>query len=147
MTELDNSTLWWIAAGALVGIELLTGSFYLLMLALGMAASAIAAHLGLGSTAQWVVAALVGGGAAIVWHLKRPQASPTRHAGNNRDVNLDIGETVQVDRWETHRSTTVKYRGSAWSAIAAETGTAPSPGTHRIVEVRGSQLVIEKTPS
>jgi membrane protein implicated in regulation of membrane protease activity len=147
MTELANSTLWWIAAGVLVGIELLTGSFYLLMLALGLAASAIAAHLGLSAVAQWVIAALVGGGAAIAWHFKRPHATATLHAGNNRDVNLDVGETVQVDRWEANGSTTVKYRGSSWTALAAHANPAPSPGAHRIVEVRGSQLVIEKVSS
>jgi membrane protein implicated in regulation of membrane protease activity len=147
MTELANSTLWWIAAGTLVAIELLTGSFYLLMLALGMAASAIAAHLGLSPVAQWVIAALVGGGAAIAWHFKRPHATATLHAGNNRDVNLDVGETVHVDRWEANGSTSVKYRGSAWSAIPAQTNSAPSAGVHRIVEVRGSQLVIEKVSS
>jgi membrane protein implicated in regulation of membrane protease activity len=147
MTEMDNSTLWWLAAGTLVAIELLTGSFYLLMLAAGLAAGAIAAHAGLSSTLQWVVAAVVGGGAVIVWHFKRPYATATRHAGNNRDVNLDIGETVQVDRWETNGSAVVKYRGTSWSALAAQPNPAPSTGAHRIVEIRGSQLVVEKIPS
>ena len=32
---MEQSTLWWLAAGIVVAAELLTGSFYLLMLALG----------------------------------------------------------------------------------------------------------------
>ena len=40
-----ESTLWWLLAGGIVAAELLTGTFYLLMLALGVAAAAIAAHL------------------------------------------------------------------------------------------------------
>ena len=32
---MEYSTIWWLVAGALVIAELLTGSFYLLMLALG----------------------------------------------------------------------------------------------------------------
>jgi membrane protein implicated in regulation of membrane protease activity len=142
---MSDSTLWWIAAGALVVAELLTGSFYMLMLALGLAAGAVAAHLGLGGALQTVVAALVGGGAAVIWHLKRPHATTTRHAGSSRDVNLDIGETVYVDAWQADGSTSVKHRGAPWSAVLAP-GSAPgSTGAHRIVEVRGSQLVIEKT--
>ena len=43
---MEQSTIWWLAAGIVVAAELLTGSFYLLMLALGLAAAAIAAHLG-----------------------------------------------------------------------------------------------------
>ena len=45
------STVWWLITGGLVAAELATGTFYLLMLALGAAAAAVAAHLGLASTA------------------------------------------------------------------------------------------------
>ena len=34
-----QSTLWWLLAGTAVGVELATGTFYLLMLALGLAAA------------------------------------------------------------------------------------------------------------
>mgnify|MGYP001792170540 CR=1 FL=1 len=64
-------------------------------------------------------------------------------AGTNLDVNLDVGETVYVDSWQPDGSTSVKYRGAQWRAVHA-TGALPSHGAHRIVEVRGSQLVIEK---
>ena len=57
-----ESTIWWIIAGAIVAAELVTGTFYLLMLAIGMAAAAIAAHLGAGMTVQLLVAAAIGGG-------------------------------------------------------------------------------------
>ena len=40
------STVWWVVAGVLVAVELATGTFYLLMLALGAAAAALAAHAG-----------------------------------------------------------------------------------------------------
>ena len=42
----NASTGWWLAAGVLVVAELATGTFYLLMLALGLAAGALAAHAG-----------------------------------------------------------------------------------------------------
>src|SRR4051794_34211163 len=66
-----DSTLWWLLAGAAVAVELLTGTFYLLMLAIGLVAGALAAYSGADQTIQLVVAALVGGGAVIAWHLKR----------------------------------------------------------------------------
>ena len=43
--DLSGATGWWIVAGVLVAAELATGTFYLLMLALGAAAAALAAHL------------------------------------------------------------------------------------------------------
>ena len=141
---MTDASLWWVAAGALVATELLTGSFYLLMLALGLAAGAVAAHAGLAAAAQVVIAGLVGGASTLAWHFKRPHATATPHAGSNRDVNLDVGETVQVQGWQDDGNTMVKYRGASWSAVAARPDSSREAGPHRIVEVRGSQLVIEK---
>ena len=63
---MDESTLWWLLAGTTIGIELMIGTFYLLMVATGLAAAAIAAHSGLPMPAQLVTAALVSGGAVVV---------------------------------------------------------------------------------
>jgi membrane protein implicated in regulation of membrane protease activity len=142
-----DSTLWWLAAGILVAAELVTGTFYLLMLAIGLAAGALAAHAGLGATPQIVLAALVGGGAVVAWHLLRPRAAATRHANANPDVNLDVGETVQVDAWDASGTASVRYRGAQWTAVPAPGQSAAGTGAHRIVEVRGSQLLVEKIPS
>ena len=43
--DLNPSTFWWVAAGVAVAAELATGTFYLLMFALGLAAAALAATL------------------------------------------------------------------------------------------------------
>jgi membrane protein implicated in regulation of membrane protease activity len=138
-----ESTLWWLLAGAAVAVELMTGTFYLLMLAIGLVAAALAAHLGLSQSAQLVVAALVGGGAVVGWHLLRQRRPREAPAQANRDVNLDIGETVHVVRWNPDGTTTVKYRGAQWTAVPAP-GTIPVAGAHRIREVIGSRLVVEQ---
>ncbi len=143
MTE---STLWWLATGAAITLELLSGTFYLLMLSIGLASAALVAHFGATLTTQLAVAAIVGGGAVVFCYLVRKKTTATSNPGTNRNVNLDIGETLQVDNWNADGTTSVKYRGAQWSAVRS-TGTLPSTGTHRIVEVRGSQLVLEKHPS
>lgn len=133
--------MWWVAAGIVVAIELASGTFYLLMIALGLAAAAVAAHLGLSGTAQVVVAALVGGGATAAWHWKRtrePEAPPVEQ---NRDVNLDIGAHVHVADWAADGTTRVTYRGSAWLARIARGSTAAA-GEHEIVAVEGNWLVL-----
>lgn len=62
--DFSAPTLWWILAGLLVAVELATGTFYLLMLATGAVAGALAAHAGLPPSAEIVAAAIVGGGTA-----------------------------------------------------------------------------------
>ena len=135
-------TIWWLAAGALVAAELVTGTFYLLMLALGCVAGALAAHAGQGATVQLVGAALLGGGATVAWHLKRLRAPRAALAERNRDVNMDIGESVQVQAWSADGSARVPYRGAAWTVRLAQAGT-PAPGPHVIVAVHGSELRVK----
>lgn len=139
-----ESTIWWLATGGAIAVELLTGTFYLLMLAIGFAAAALAAQLGWSQTAQTVVAALVGGGAVVGWHLrqmKRHRQEPAAQA--NANVNLDIGETVQVDDWNADGTADVHYRGARWTAMH-RTGVTPSPGAHRVAEMIGSRLLVDK---
>ncbi len=138
-----ESTLWWLATGLAVAVELVTGTFYLLMIAIGLAAAAVTAHLGAGTTAQTVVAAMVGGGAVAGWHLRKLRRPPTAAAASNPDVNLDIGEIVHIDHWQPDGTTTVKYRGANWTVVH-RSGNAPSTGAHRVAEVVGSRLMVDK---
>ena len=141
--SMAESTIWWLLAGTAVGIELMTGTFYLLMLALGLAAGAVAAHLGAGTTPQIVVAAVVGAGTVLAWRSYK-QAQPSAVPANaNRDVNLDIGEAVNVEAWNPDGTASVKYRGSKWAVSSASSGPL-APGAHTVVEVVGSRLVVRK---
>ena len=139
--DLSASTFWWVAAGVAVAVELATGTFYLLMIALGLAGAGVVAMFGLGLTAQIVSAALVGGGATALWHRRRfnqPLSAPARE---NRDVNLDIGERVNVRAWNTEGTAQVQYRGSTWTARLAP-GAVAASGEHLVSAVEGNWLVL-----
>lgn len=138
-----ESTIWWLLAGTAIGVELVTGTFYLLMLAVGLSAAALTAHAGASLTAQIVVAALVGAGTVLVWRRYK-QSKPTEVKHNaNRNVNLDIGETVQVETWNPDGTSMVRYRGANW-AVSSVSGGPLATGPHQIVEVIGSRLVVRK---
>ena len=139
-------TWWWLATGALVAAELATGTFYLLMLAVGWAAGALAAHAGLGATAQVVVAALLGGGATVAWHLRQRAKPRAAQADRNPDVNMDIGQTVKVTAWQDDGTARVQYRGAAWNVRLAAAAPRQS-GTHVIVAVHGSELLVAPATS
>jgi len=141
MLGLSSVTIWWVAAGIAVAAELATGTFYLLMMALGLAAGAIAAHLGLSESTQVVCAAIVGGGATALWHWGRTRGPRKPPAQEDRDVNLDVGERVQVAEWAADGTARVTYRGSGWPARLAR-GAAPAGGEHDIVAVEGHWLVL-----
>jgi membrane protein implicated in regulation of membrane protease activity len=142
--KVDESTWWWILAGAAVAVELATGTFYLLMLATGLAAGALAAHVGAGLPAQLVTAAAVGGLAVGALHIRRSRRPPAVDSHADRDVNLDIGGTVHVDAWLPDGTAQVKYRGAQWTVVPAP-GTSHGTGAHRVREVIGNRLVVEKS--
>ncbi len=137
------STWWWVVGGVLVAAELAAGTFYLLMLALGAAAGAIAAHAGLGFTAQLTVAALVGAFAVVLLYRLRRRTPGAAPASRNRDVNLDIGERVDVVAWHDDGSASVQYRGATWQARWLGPG-APSPGPHVISAIEGNRLLLQR---
>ncbi len=138
---IDGPILWWVLAGTLVALELVTGTFYLLMLALGAAAGALAAHAGLAASVQVVSAALLGALATGGWHLRRARHPRSAPAAANPDVLLDIGQTLSVDAWAADGTARAQYRGAAWSVRFQGSGT-PGPGRFRIVAVHGNELTV-----
>jgi len=139
--DFSQSTFWWVLAGLAVAAELASGTFYLLMMALGMAAGAVAAHLGLSSALQIATAAVVGGGATALWHWRRMHHPRSAPAAENRDVNLDIGERVNVTAWSADRTARVSYRGSVWTA-RLQPDAPVQAGKHVVKAVEGNWLVL-----
>lgn len=137
-----DSTFWWLLAGTAVAIELAIGTFYLLMLSVGFALAAISSYVGFTLQAQIGVAAVVGAGSVLALWRYRSTRAPAAQASANRDVILDIGETVQVDHWNADGTAIVKYRGASWTvASVADVPTAAGP--HRVVEVIGNRLIVQ----
>lgn len=143
---MEHATLWWIAAAVLVGAELLTGTFYLLMLSLGMVIAALAAHLGASAPTQMTVAAIVSSLSVVIWHIIRMRRTPARihaAAGANATRNkLDIGGNVMVEAWAPDGTASVHYRGAPWTAIPADAGAPAVTGRHTVVDIRNNQLVL-----
>lgn len=137
MTDLTG---WLVLAGVLVVFELLTGTFYVLMIAIGMALGAVAAMLGFSLPVQILVAAVVGVIATGILHRSRFGRPLRQDASRDPNVNIDIGQSVQVDTWNDGKAR-VMYRGAQWDVDLAP-GAIAGAGSFKIVEVRGSRLVV-----
>ena len=141
---METSTFWWVVAGVTVAAELMTGTFYLLMLALGLVGAALASVAGASVPTQIAIAALVGGGAVVIWRWIQLRGQHPPPAQANPDVNMDVGQIVRIDHWQPDGSANVHYRGAQWTAIHRE-GVPPTVGEHRVAEVIGSRLLVDKT--
>jgi membrane protein implicated in regulation of membrane protease activity len=138
----QGELFWWVGAGVLIVLELLSGTFYLLMIALGFVAAALARLAGAGVAWQCAIAAVVA--LVAVFGLRRSRfgrKTRTRaEAARNPDVNLDIGETLTVPAWHD-RCARADYRGAQWDVELAP-GEPEDAALYEIKALRGSHLVV-----
>ena len=127
---------WYLLALVLIGMEMATGTFYLLMIAIAMAVGGSAALLGASMQWQLLLSALM----AIVGtiFLRRWKGKQTKEVVN---ASLDIGQQVKVIKWNDNGTARVFYRGAEWDA-ETESADTPREGTFYIGSVRGSSLIL-----
>jgi membrane protein implicated in regulation of membrane protease activity len=137
--------IWFVLAAVMVILEMATGTFYLMMLGIGLAAGGFAALGGFGVEWQFLVAAVVG--SAVIFALRKSRFGKLRssNAAADPNVNLDVGQTVTVDEWTAiHGGVSmarVMYRGALWDIELAH-GSMAKPGSFIIREVRGNRLIV-----
>ncbi len=142
---MNDVMVWFVIAFGLLIAELMTGTFYLLMVAIGCAVGGVVAVLGATVPLQLVSGAAIGIASTMVlrrtrWGMHRLQGD----AAENRDVILDIGEVVQISDW--HDGTAhVRYRGCRWAATL-EPGATQRAGAQVIKAIRGSTLIVAPVP-
>ena len=133
---LSSHIVWWIMAAVLVGVELATGTFYLLAVGAAFVIGGVVAWLGFEGWVQFAVAcfaSIAGVVAAHRWRKSRAEVPQM--------PGLDIGQTVKVIEWRDDGTARVQYRGSYWDAELATPHT-PRLETMVIKETRGSVLVL-----
>lgn len=140
-----NAWMSWLAiAGVLVIVELFTGTFYLLMISLGMLAGALVAFLNFGNDAQMMVAAVVGAVATLALHKSKYGWRPGKDATRDPNVNMDIGQSITVHEWQDQGNgkfnSRAMYRGAMWD-VELSHATAHS-GVFVIQEIQGSRLIV-----
>lgn len=129
--------LWWLIAAVLVGVELTTGTFYLLVYGVAAAAAGLAAWLGAGLVIQLLVAALIAAGGTYAL-LRWPRDPNTN--GDSGLQGMDIGQSVKLEAWHDGRGQ-VKYRGAVWEA-EAESALVDVTRALYIRSIKGSTLIL-----
>jgi len=131
---------WFIAAGALLILELFSGTFYLLMIAIGISAGGLVALAGANGAWQAIAAAIVGVAATLILRRSRYGKAARRDAAQDPNINLDIGQSVAVGHW-VDGSARVMYRGALWD-VELSPGSDAQAGQYIIRAVRGSRLIV-----
>ena len=116
--DLPQYSLWLIAAAALTGLEMLTGTFYVLLMAIAALAGCAAALKGFSFEQQLLVFGAFALVEAIGFTLYR-----RRHPAKQTENFLDVGNQVVFKNTTPDGSWVVRYRGSDWQARPAREET------------------------
>lgn len=135
---MDAYLLWAVVGMALIIIEMLTGTFYLLVLGLAALSAAAAAWFG-GSF--WVQAVLIAAVSVAGVLLVKRYRGGSRAGSAMQGPGLDIGQAVTLDEWisEADGLARVRYRNAQWEAqVSGE--RSPESRVFYIHAVEGNTL-------
>jgi membrane protein implicated in regulation of membrane protease activity len=140
---MSNYLIWLIAGFALIIIEVMTGTFYLLVLGIAAFAGALAAFLGWNAFAQVTFTGIVAAiGLFVVhrWYRSRPAAATL-------NPSLDLGQAVTLESWldQNSKRVRVKYRGSIWDAELVGDTNVQINDTLYICAAQGSQFQVSRS--
>jgi len=137
---MDSALAWAIGALVLVIAELLSGTFYLLMLAVAAFGAAAAAYLAQPFGSQCIVAAVLAAVGCYGVHIYRGRA------GTRRMPPLDAGMPASFENWldAGTRLARVRYRGASWEARVEGSETLEPGATLFVLATDGNTLKVAK---
>ena len=139
---METWLIWAVVGFGLVIAELVTGTFYLLVIGIGFFVAALCAALELNVLVQAVIGSLVTiVGTVLVHHWHRRN----RAGANSGDNLLDRGQPVVLEGWtnESAGIARVRYRGASWDARVARPELRPQAGSTLYIEGQeGGTLII-----
>ena len=133
---MEEDFLWAILGLTLVVVELLTGTFYLLMLAIAAFGAALAAWFNLGFGVQAVVAAVIAGAGCYGVHIYRAKNA------KGQMTPIDAGQPASFENWvdQGGRRARVRYRGASWDALVEGDAAVDSGAMLYVVSTNGNTL-------
>ena len=135
---MEEDFLWAILGLTLVIIELLTGTFYLLVLSIAAFGAALAAWLGQAFPVQTIVAAVISGFGCYGVHVYRAKNA------TQQMPNVDAGQPASFENWvdQGARLARVNYRGASWDALVDGDTAVDTGAMLYVVSANGNTLKV-----
>lgn len=132
---------WFVVAFVLLVAELLTGTFYLLVISIALAAAGAASLAGASLVVQLIVAVVIGFAGALL--LRRMRFGRRHNDPADPLQNMDVGQSIVVDGWTGSRTARANYRGAQWDVQLAA-GEDAAPGEFVIQSIQANRLVVTR---
>ena len=135
---MEEDLAWAIIGLALVIIELLTGTFYLLVLGIAAFGAALAAWLGQGFPVQVIVAAAIAALGCYGVHVYRASNM------TQQMPQVDAGQPANFENWVDRgaRLARVSYRGASWDALVEGEESPEAGAILYVLAAQGNTLKV-----
>jgi membrane protein implicated in regulation of membrane protease activity len=135
---MDADLIWAILGLTLVIVELLTGTFYLLVLGIAAFGAALAAWLGQSFAVQAIVAAVIAALGCYGVHVYRTKNTTRQMAP------VDAGQPANFENWidQGARLARVRYRGASWDALVDGDSAVKAGAMLYVVSANGNTLKV-----
>lgn len=109
---MEPALVWLLLGLGLIAVEMMSGTFYLLILGISALIGSLAGYLGAPFSAQAVLAAIAAITGVLVLRRRKAGAAPAK------DNQMDIGQTAVIESWlsESQRLARARYRNTTWDA-------------------------------
>lgn len=142
MDSISPELIWWGIAATLIVLEMLTGTFYLLVLGVAAALTGFAAWMGAPLMVQLLTAIVLLVLGLLLLRRYKAKADSANLIQNN---DLEAGNWVDVIEWHEGGRAAVRYRETRWQAVLDDASDAQL-GRMCIRRVQGNTLVIASQP-
>jgi membrane protein implicated in regulation of membrane protease activity len=135
---MEADLAWALLGLALVIVELLTGTFYLLVLGIAAFGAALAAWLGQGFPVQCIVGGAIAAFGCYGVHVYR--------ANNDKSQMkpVDAGQPASFEHWtdQEARRARVRYRGASWDALVEDSAMPDAGAMLYVISAHGNTLKV-----
>ena len=137
---MQPSLLWLLVGFGLVIVELLTGTFYLLMLGIAAFCAAAAAYFGQGFEVQVIVAVAAAAAGCYGVHLHHSRNAKAQMP------SVDAGQPANFENWIDQGGglARVRYRGASWDARIDGQGDLEAGALLYVTHTEGHTLNVSR---
>lgn len=135
---MEPDVLWAILGLGLMVVELMTGTFYLLVLGIAAFGAAVAAWMGQPFGVQVIIGAVLAVGGCYGVHMYRAKNA------KEQMVSIDAGQPASFENWidQGARLARVRYRGASWDARVEGEASVDSGAMLYVVSSNGNTLQV-----
>jgi membrane protein implicated in regulation of membrane protease activity len=138
---MEPALVWLLLGLGLIAVEMMSGTFYLLILGGAALIGALAGYLGAPFAVQAVLAAIAAIAGVLILRRRKAAVAPAK------ENQMDVGQTAVIESWlsEPQRLARARYRNTTWDAEVLGNDRVEIGAVLYVASTDGNRLKLSST--